>query len=217
MIEQAYGIPSSRFSFIPNGVSPTFLEKPVTHTPDGPLVFFGRLEKTKGVDVLIEALTLLDRKGITYKCVIAGRGRAESTFKQAITEHGLQDKVEWTGWMAPNDLANLLASASVAVLPSREESFGNAMAEAMAAGVPVASTEVGSIPEVVVNGETGYLVPSGDAVALAQRIQDLLEHPETAQALGRAGRKRVRSRFTWPSIACEMERIYDQLTSEFEK
>jgi glycosyltransferase involved in cell wall biosynthesis len=87
------------------------------------------------------------------------------------------------------------------------------MAEAMAAGVPVVSTRAGSIPEVVIDGETGRLVPPGDAEALATAIRDVLESPDDARSLGRAGRERVESTFTWPAVARRMERLYDTLLS----
>jgi glycosyltransferase involved in cell wall biosynthesis len=214
MVQAAYNLPANRFSIVPNGVSSDFLlREPTPYRPEGPIVFFGRIEYSKGVDVLLEALSALAESGIRRRCIIAGRGHAEAAVDRRIATYGLGDLIERPGWLSPDALVELLYDASVAVLPSREESFGNAMAEAMAAGVPVVSTRAGSIPEVVIDGETGRLVPPGDAEALATAIRDVLESPDDARSLGRAGRERVESTFTWPAVARRMERLYDTLLS----
>jgi glycosyltransferase involved in cell wall biosynthesis len=121
---------------------------------------------------------------------------------------GLGDRVAFVDWLEPRPLAALLARARAAVLPSREESFGNAIAEAMAVGCPVIATRVGSVPEIVDADRTGVLVPPDDPAALAEAIDALLADPDRAAALARAGREHVRARFTWDAVAASFEDLY---------
>src|SRR4029450_12320951 len=93
------------------------------------------------------------------------------------------------GWLDRDALASVLATARLAVLPSREESFGNAMVEGMAAGGPVLSTSVGSIIEVTDNGRAACVVPADDPERLARAIADLVCDPDGAETLGEPGRR----------------------------
>jgi glycosyltransferase involved in cell wall biosynthesis len=119
--------------------------------------------------------------------------------------------VEFRGWLDRNALASVLTTARLAVLPSREESFGNAMVEAMAAGVPVLSTSVGSIPEMTDNGRAARVVPADDPERLARAIAELVGDPDGAEALGERGRSFVVAAFSWSRAAADYERIYTGL------
>jgi glycosyltransferase involved in cell wall biosynthesis len=211
MVRSAYGLDADRVTIVPNGVTDAFLAADAAYRPDGPLVFFGRLAPEKGVDVLVEALARLAADGYDRRCLIIGRGPAEADVRRAVAARGLDDRVELTGWLDPPVLAERLAGAAAAVLPSREESFGNAMAESMAAGVPVVSTRAGSIPEVVRDGETGVLLPPDDGAALARAVARLLDDPERARALAAAGRRRVEAHFTWDAVAARYEQIFERV------
>lgn len=207
-VREAYG-PALPVEVVPNGVTPAFLgAKWREPGPDAPVVFFGRLARSKGIDTLIEALASMDQPP---PCVVVGRGDMEERIAREIRTRGLHDRLEMRGWMEPDQLAALLSRAALAVLPSREESFGNAMAEAMTVGTPLVSTTAGSIPEVVRDGETGLLVPPGDPDRLAEAMRSLMEDRERAAALGRTGRRLVRDRFTWSAVAARYEQIYDDL------
>lgn len=213
MVRAAYRLDEPCTTVIPNGITDTFLQLSPTYDPDGPLVFFGRLAPSKGVDVLVDALAKMSAKGVNRRCLIVGRGPAESNVQQALREYDLNDHVELIGWQDPSSLAELLKTAAVAVLPSREESFGNTMAESMAACVPVVSTRVGSIPEVVVHEETGLLVPPDDADALVHAILRCLQNPEEARTFAVEGHERARMRFTWDSSARRFEELFRDLLS----
>ncbi|MGH7409967.1 MAG: glycosyltransferase, partial [Candidatus Methylomirabilis sp.] len=102
----------------------------------------------------------------------------------------------------------------VAVLPSLEEGFPNAVLEAMAAGKPVVASRVGGIAEAVIHEETGLLVPPGDDQALAEAILRLLEHPAEAARLGEAGRCRVTERFELDVMVNQYEAIYEELLAQ---
>src|SRR5713101_2801119 len=116
--------------------------------------------------------------------------------------HAAANPIIWVQQMLPRaDVIPLYSQAALFVCPSVYEPFGLINLEAMACGTPVVATAVGGIREVVVHDETGWLVPPADPPALAAAMRAVLAEPERAAALGRAGRRRVESRFSWERIA----------------
>ncbi len=113
-----------------------------------------------------------------------------------------------------SDVPDLLAALDVFVLCSYTESFPNAILEAMAMGRPVVATNVGGTPELVEEGKTGYLVPVGDAEAMADRIFELLRDPSLRRGMGQAGSDRVKREFTAERVKQKLEDLYDRLLSE---
>ena len=107
-----------------------------------------------------------------------------------------------------------ITKCAVGVFPSRIESFGLSMAEAMAAGLPIIATRVGSLPEFIEDGVTGSLVPPGNIPALYRAILDKLENLDRTQALAVAGREAVRQRFSWDQSAQQMTKIYQSVLDE---
>ena len=165
------------------------------------LVAVGRLVEKKGYPVLIEACALLKQRGIGYRCEIIGEGPLESDLRNRIASLGLGDQVRLAGPRTQPEIRRSLATASVFVLPCVVEKSGGmdvlptVITEAMAAGLPVVSTRLAGIPEMVVEGKTGFLVPPGDAGALAEALQSLLAHPAQARAMGSEGRRHAGSIF----------------------
>jgi glycosyltransferase involved in cell wall biosynthesis len=209
MVQQAFDVPAARMRVVPNGVDPRFLA--LTRAPDaqaGPIVFFGRVERSKGIDVLLEAFVGGAHRERTL-CVV-GEGDALPWLRREVHARGIAHRVELCGWEAPLQLAERLRTAAVAVLPSREESFGNAMVEAMAAGAPLVTTSAGSLAEVVVAERTALVVPPGDVPQLQKALHRVLSCPPMAAALGQAGRVHVRERYAWPAVAARYEQLYDE-------
>ncbi len=205
-IVSAFGTPRE-MAIVPNGVSESFLS--VERKPTacrGPLLFFGRLETAKGVDVLLKSYAQI--KGDKPPLWIVGRGRAENNLRAWTERQGLSNQVRFHGWLPTDALCTLLAETRVAVLPSREESFGNAMVEAMATSTPLISTTAGSIPEVVAHGETGLLVPPSSVSELTDAMEKLLRAPRLAHALGQRAKKHVEETFSWRSTARAFEDLY---------
>ncbi|HTX01588.1 MAG TPA: glycosyltransferase, partial [Acidimicrobiales bacterium] len=126
--------------------------------------------------------------------------------------------VHWIEAMLPRpEVVQLLSHSSVFVCPSVYEPFGLINLEAMACGLPVVASAVGGIPEIVVEGETGYLVPvpegaSGLGAALAERVNAVLAEPSRARAMGAAGRRRVEEQFSWRAIAGRTAELYASLS-----
>jgi glycosyltransferase involved in cell wall biosynthesis len=125
------------------------------------------------------------------------------------SERGVDDLVTFEGFRA--DVPQVMADLDVFVLPSLWEGFGLVLVEAMAAGRPVVASAVGPISEIVVDGVTGLLVPPGDPDALAEAIVRLLQDPELAAALGRAGRARVERELRVDTMVTRTEALYDEL------
>jgi glycosyltransferase involved in cell wall biosynthesis len=168
-----------------------------------------RLDPLKGHADLIAALPRILQAAPTTKLVFIGDGPTAPDLRRQVHEVGLTEQVHFLG--ARRDIPRLLRALDVFVLPSHQEGLGLAIIEAMAAGLPVVATRVGGIPEVVVDGETGLLVASGNSVELADAIVYLLSNPHTRQQMGVKGRQRVEVHFTAQQTAANLETLYCRL------
>jgi glycosyltransferase involved in cell wall biosynthesis len=154
------------------------------------IVAVGRLRAPKDPVSLVRALALL--RG-PFRATLVGSGPDEDALEDELSRAGLTGSVLLAG--ERDDVPEILASSAIFVLSSRAEALPVSVLEAMAAGLPVVATRVGGVPEVVVDGETGLLVPPGDPPALAVALQRLLDEPELRARLGTAGRARVEEQF----------------------
>ena len=191
------GYPAARVVVVHNGIGPAAPVEP--HRPDAApvLLHVGRLAPVKGQRELIEALALLRRTDAV--AVLAGKdletgGSYQRELETLTAELGVHERVVFAGYR--DDVTALLAAADVFVLPSFAEGLPLTVLEAMAAARPVVASRAGGMPEAVVHGETGMLVPPGDVEALAGALDDLLADPERARRLGEAGKRRVEERFS---------------------
>lgn len=164
-------------------------------------IFYGSLEPVKGVFDAIEALGMVAERGHSnWTLKIAGWGDTSSLI-EAIKTQGISENVVLLGRLEPDELAKELAWAHLAILPSRAESFGRSIAEAQAARLAVISYDIGSIPEVVESGVTGWLVPAGCTDRLADAIIEAIRHPGSTFSMGTTGHERVIRKFTWERTA----------------
>jgi glycosyltransferase involved in cell wall biosynthesis len=174
------------------------------------IVAVGRLIAKKGLADLIRACALLVERGRSFRCEIFGEGPLENQLRGQIEELGLQERVQLRGAKPQHEIRTRLAEARVFVLPSVADADGGmdnlptVIMEAMATGLPVVSTKIGGIPEMVIQDETGFLVQPGDAVALAAAIERLINDCSSAQRLGRAGRQRAQTLFSIEKNAREL-------------
>ncbi len=169
----------------------------VADLPYGPprVVAIGRMAEQKGHLVLIEALARLQARGTELRLVLVGDGEMRGTVENAIRAHGLEGRVELPGWLDEAGVRAALDGAHALVLPSFAEGLPMVVMEAMAAGRPVIATWIAGIPELVQDGETGWLVPAGDAGALADALAELAATPAAGlRAMGKAGRARALAR-----------------------
>jgi colanic acid/amylovoran biosynthesis glycosyltransferase len=166
------------------------------------VVAVGRLIPKKGFADLIRACRLLSEHGKSFRCEIIGEGSLENELCRQIQQLDLQNRVALPGANPQHKIRKRLAAASVFVLPSVVDADGGmdnlptVIMEAMATGLPVISTAIGGIPEMVNENETGFLVPPGDAVALADAIEKLISDATLAQKMGRAGYQRAQKLFS---------------------
>ena len=150
------------------------------------ILFLGRVGPRKGIDQLLQAFGKL--AGVSgWTGAIAGDGAVEQA-RETIKRSGLENRVAVTGWLGPAAVANLLAEAHILVLPSFDENLPMSVIEAMGYGLAVVATPVGSVADIVVDGETGLLVPVGDADGLAAALERLIGDPDLRERLGRQAR-----------------------------
>jgi len=185
-----------------NGVDLTFFQPaPPDGRIPGRMLAVGRLVEKKGFFILIQACGLLAQRGVPFSCHLIGSGEEEPALRALVRALGLERTVQFRGALPVEQVAAAMRTASLVVLPCVVAADGNVDAlptvllEAMACGLPVVSTALSGIPEIVADGETGYLVPPGDPAALAAAMRRLLEDCALAERLGRAGRERARDLF----------------------
>jgi glycosyltransferase involved in cell wall biosynthesis len=187
----------------PVGVAIPAVPKPFVFVPS-------RLVEKKGVRVIIEAIALLRERGCDTTAVLAGDGPQHTRLERLARDLDVAPRVIFLG-AVPHDVSRALAACSVlVVLPAYWEAFGIAALEAMMAEKPVVASNTGGLPEIVVDGQTGFLVPPGDAAGFADAIQALFAHPERAAAMGHRGRERAERHFTWTRTADEYLSAYRQ-------
>ena len=165
------------------------------------LIFYGSLDPLKGIFDLIEALAQVTTQGQrNWTLKVAGWDNGEQV-KQTAHKHGIGDQVILIGRLDHQALLRELEWAHLAILPSRAESFGLAIAEAQASGLPVVSYEAGAVPEVVEKNVTGWLVPPRQIDQLAEAIIEAIQDPQKTFRMGLAGRERITRLFSWDKTA----------------
>jgi glycosyltransferase involved in cell wall biosynthesis len=160
-----------------------------------------------GPDLLVEALGLLPA-GIDYEVTIAGDGDLRPMLEARLKALSLAGRVWFVGRLPNSEVASLMSELDIFAMPSRREEWGVAAAEASACGLPVVATTVGGIPEIVVDGETGLLVPPEDPAALARALERLIADPGLRSRLGTAGRRRIDQLYRWEQCVDRMELVY---------
>ena len=159
------------------------------------LVCVGRLCEQKGQLLLIEAAHLLSIKGVHFQLVLAGDGEMRSEVEDMISEYDLKDRVSITGWISSQQVRQEILNSCGLVLPSFAEGLPVVIMEAMALRRPVISTYVAGIPELVIPGVNGWLVPAGSVIELVETIENLLsQSTERLKEMGDAAFARVTER-----------------------
>jgi glycosyltransferase involved in cell wall biosynthesis len=175
----------------------------------------GRLHRVKGYDVLVEAVAQLHREGFKppapFEITIAGEGAEREALTRRIATHGLEDIIRLPGF-APDPRA-FLAGLHLYVQPSRSEGFCIAMHEAMQAGLPVIASAAGEMPNSIVSGATGAIVPPGNQFQLAAALRQLLAQPERLALMGGAARARVLERYSAANFAAAGKAIIKRISN----
>ncbi len=200
------GVPDAKILVIPNGIDmDLFPSREYTRNPRR-IAVVACLREEKRIDLVIKAAPAVLAHYPDAEFVIAGDGSCRDALVTLARERRVLDRFTFLGHR--DDVPAVLAGADLFTLPSRSEAFPNSIIEAMASGLPVVATAVGGIPELVDDGRTGTLVPSGDGDALARALIDLLGQPERIEAFGRAGRRRVQQTYSFERMVEQFERLY---------
>lgn len=172
----------------------------------GALLFFGRVEKYKGIEYLVEAAHILEQRALVFRVIIAGTGSELETYKSQIGPNPHFCLIE--RYIEKNEIQNLFETANIVVLPYTDATQSGVAALAVRYGRPVVATDVGSVGEMVKDGFNGILVPPRNANALANAIQTLLEDNDLAGQMGRNARQLAENDLSWRNIARNTVQVY---------
>ena len=203
-----FGVLPGALHVVPNGVD-TQLFRPlplVARNPRQIIATASADAPLKGLAVLLRAFKTLVEADPSRRLVLIARPKPGGDTEALIKDLGLADHIRFVGDASHEDINRLYAESAVAVVPSLYEGFGLPAVEAMAAGVPLVSSDGGALAEVVADG--GLLVPAGDCDALAEKLERVLTDPALARALGDQGRQRVERQFCWSVCAEQMVEQY---------
>ncbi len=219
-----YGVPDDRVTCIPCGVDTEHF-RPMSRSrarrrlklpaKESLVLFVGRIEPLKGIDVLLRAVSKLE--GEFRLLAVGGDGKEaarQAELRALVDELGIGERVSFLDAVPHDDLPLYYNAADVCVVPSYYESFGLVALEAMACGVPVVASRVGGLRETVQDGETGYLVPWRCPQPFAERLDQLLSDARLRRQLGREARIAV-ERFRWSEVAAQVEDVYHELVSQY--
>ena len=231
MADQAYeatNVPSSKFHITPFGVKMskfTLSKKSVFSTQEE--IFIGtvkKLEKKYGIDLLLNSFARLlnslnDNKKLRsrLRLLIVGGGPDREKLESLSETLGIRDVTSFAGKISHEEVPTYLSKLDIFVALSRYESFGVAVIEASACGLPVVVSEVGGLPEVVKDRKTGLIVPDESPKAAAEAIKSLLVNPSLSRKMGRLGRKHVKNNYSWSSSVSQMEYVYNSVLSSNNK
>lgn len=197
--------------FIPHGVNTSFFTPNGTLHPsvsdtEFTLLYIGRLSPRKGLELLLWSLLELSEE---TKLLIGGTGRHRERLEDLTSNLGLEEQVEFLGFVPREELPSLYRSADVFVLPSTYEGFGLVVLEAMACGTPVVGTQVGGVPDIITDTVDGFLVDREPA-QIAKRIDTLAKDKRKRERMQRNARNKA-EKMNWESVAERVEDVYKRL------
>ena len=217
-VMRQYGVPSEKIWIVHSGIDPERVSvEPLPRSdlpirPDGPLLCnVAALSPTKDQKTLIRAMPAVLRVHPAAQLVIVGEGKLRSAIDSLIAELGLETSVHLLGYR--KDVPRILRASDLFVFSSKEEGLGTSVLDAMAARVPVVATDAGGIPEMVRDGETGWLAPRESPAELADRISTALSEPDRAKAYADKAYRMVMSEFTATAMVRGNIAVYEALFS----
>ena len=211
------GVATENVNVVAPGVDTDFFRntEPVSEESQPKRVLYvGRLDALKGIDLLIDAFNCLIKRGVEVELQIVGGGSADE-FRRVlgrISELRLADRVKMPGVLPQSDLADIYSAATCIVAPSFHETFGLAVLEAAACATPAVAADVDGLRSIVVNGETGYLIRDRDPGKYAAKISELIENDESRNRMSIAARARAES-LSWDSTVVNLCEVYERLSS----
>jgi glycosyltransferase involved in cell wall biosynthesis len=205
-------LPRTQKCVVPN-FTPSFHHEDKAPRPTVDVLFMGRLSRKKGIyDLLKAVVALRDEPAIQFH--LAGLEETPADRRRILSEvatYDIEDKVHLTGHVQGYEKTRLFAHSDVFVLPSYAEIFPIVILEAMAAAMPVIATPVGAVPDMVVEGINGFIVPQGDHELLAERIRYLLHHPQIREEMGQNNLRKFNAEYSLQANLDRLDNIYRSL------
>ena len=167
----------------------------------------GRLVPVKNHKMLFKVAKRVKGKGLRVKIAVIGDGEMREELEKYVIELGIEDKVEFRGWI--KDLKAIYEGLDIVVLTSLNEGTPVSLIEAMAAGRPVVTTNVGGVKDIVEDGKSGYLVESGNVEEFTKKLLELVRDPEKRRTFGQNGRNIVKNRFTKERLIKDTKELYN--------
>jgi glycosyltransferase involved in cell wall biosynthesis len=210
----ARGFDASRIEVIENGVDVTFYrpDPGTTRYPEPTILYLGRLQRYKRVDLVVRALGALRDAGRVARLVVAGQGHARADLERLVADLGLEDRVEFAGYVTEERKRELFRRSWVHILTSPKEGWGISNMEAAACGTPTVASDSPGLRDSVRDGVTGLLAPHGDVAALAERLALVLGDPELRERLGAQARS-FAEQFSWDRAADRTEAHLQRIAS----
>jgi glycosyltransferase involved in cell wall biosynthesis len=205
--------PAAKIHVVANGVpdpGPNSAPPPIPGQPVN-ILFAGQVGQRKGVGDLLAALALPSVRNLPWRLTIAGGGEIPAHQEKA-QQLGIADRVSFLGWVSVEEVSRQMRATHLFVLPSYQEGLPMAIIEAMANALPVISTPVGSIPDMLLDGVTGLLVPPGNPAALSNALERLLASPQLRASLGANARKLYLRDFTVAAMCDRLQAVFDSVT-----
>ncbi len=216
-----YGISKDKVDVVYNGLDPgkynitdvSKISKSSVGIKEGQIVIgtVSRLVKDKGIEYLLEAVAILAKKNDDICCLMIGDGNLRSKLERKAENLGIKDRTIFAGHI--DNVISCLLLIDIFVMPSLRETFGLSTLEAMLAGKPVIATDVGGIPELVNNGNTGILVPPKDPDAIGKAVIELLSDNKKRERMGNNAQQRAHELFTLKNMVSGTQKIYDEVGS----
>lgn len=207
-IERACRHKNSPLKVIYNGLStPDVSPSPISFSPPT-ILGIGRLTHEKGFDILIKAFSILKKDISNARLIIVGDGEKQKYLKRLVSELEIKDHVQFTGELSREEIFNIINQSTFVVVPSRFETFGLVALESMLMQRPVIASNLGGLPEVISNGETGILVKPKDPIALCAAMQHLLSQPEKLIRMGMCARLQATEKFSLQNNVDQYERLF---------
>jgi len=207
---------------IPNGINVEEVTTPLTKEKSRDILglpqnskfilFFGSLVEYKGPDILLKAFKLVKKAVPSVKLIFAGRGHMDNQLKVTAKQMNISDDVIFTGFVEDSEKPLYYKAADIFCLPSTTlaESFGIVNLEAMAAGIPIVSSNLGGIPDIVKNGENGLLAEPNNVEMVAENLIKLLKDDKVREEMGRNGLEMIND-YTWDEVATKTEKLYENI------
>lgn len=205
-----FGIPDEKITVIPNGVNISQFPMGMDEPREAQIIFVGSLIERKGVNFLIEAMSIIHKECPEAKLLLVGEGKDREEYERMVSELDLGNSITFLGTQSQERVSELLRQSQLFVLPSIEEGQGVVLVEALASGTPCVGSRVGGIPDVI-SADVGALVVAGDVKALASAILQYLKDDHLWSQASKSARIRAQKMYNWDELAKRIVKVYIQV------